>query len=133
MKIKKNALIFCAQTLLGAIVAVIGVKLPDWVRDYKIKAYEDFKNFVDDRKFIRLNGGLKSKRVGPAIVDIVYKENTFVQYDFSKWKKNGDCIGILLGDNTVDMEDYCIMPEIEVYIFKNGCIANRYKGEACYG
>ena len=129
MKIKKNVLTSLAQALLGATVAFVAVKLPEWKWQHDAKAYEDFKNFVNDKAYVRMNGGLKEKRIGPALVNIAPKKDAFVQYDFSKWKKNGDFIGLQLGDYIVEEEDNYVIPEIEVYIFKNGLITHRFHPE----
>ena len=49
--------------------------------------------------------------------------------DLSKYEEEGDPIGITLGSKIVDKEDQYIIPEVEVYKFKNGYVNYRFHQE----
>lgn len=97
-------------------------------KDYT-KAFEDFMNFKSDKKYIEYNKGLEEKYIGPGIVHVIKNKKDLMTIDLSKYEEEGDPIGITLGSKIVDKEDQYIIPEVEVYKFKNGCTNYRFHQE----
>lgn len=93
------------------------------------KALDDFLNFKDDKKYIELNWGLESKYIGPGIVHVIKSQRDSMAIDLSKYEEEGDPIGITLSSKIVDKEDQYIIPEVEVYQFKNGFTNYRFHQE----
>lgn len=104
---------------------IIEVKL---YKDYT-KALEDFMNFKSDKKYIEYNKGLEKKYIGPGIVHVIKNKKDLMAIDLSKYEEEGDPIGITLGSKIVDKEDQYIIPEVEVYKFKNGYVNYRFYQE----
>ena len=113
---------------LGCATKIIYNKIKD-IKSYKeyTNAFEDFLNFKDSKKYIDLNLGIEEKYIGIGIVNII-KDNKkdLLAIDLSKYKEEGDPIGITFGSKIVDEEDQYIIPEVEVYKFKNGVINYRF-------
>lgn len=116
---------------LGCATKAIYNKIKD-IKSYKEynNAFEDFLNFKDSKKYIDLNLGVEEKYIGIGIVNII-KDNKkdLMAIDLSKYEEEGDPIGITLGSKIVDQEDQYIIPEVEVYKFKNGIINYRFHQE----
>ena len=116
---------------LGCVTKAIYNKIKD-IKSYKeyTNAFEDFLNFKDSKKYIDLNLGIEKKYIGIGIVNII-KDNKkdLLAIDLSKYEEDGDPIGITLGSKIVDEEDQYIIPEVEVYKFKNGVINYRFHQE----
>lgn len=116
---------------LGCATKIIYNKIKD-IKSYKeyTNAFEDFLNFKDSKKYIDLNLGIEEKYIGIGIVNII-KDNKkdLLAIDLSKYEEEGDPIGITLGSKIVDEEDQYIIPEVEVYKFKNGVINYRFHQE----
>lgn len=116
---------------LGCATKIIYNKIKD-IKSYKeyTNAFEDFLNFKDSKKYIDLNLGIEKKYIGIGIVNII-KDNKkdLLAIDLSKYEEDGDPIGITLGSKIVDEEDQYIIPEVEVYKFKNGVINYRFHQE----
>lgn len=116
---------------LGCATKIIYNKIKN-IKSYKeyTNAFEDFLNFKDNKKYIDLNLGIEEKYIGIGIVNII-KDNKkdLLAIDLSKYKEEGDPIGITLGSKIVDEEDQYIIPEVEVYKFKNGVINYRFHQE----
>lgn len=116
---------------LGCATKIIYNKIKD-IKSYKeyTNAFEDFLNFKDSKKYIDLNLGIEEKYIGIGIVNII-KDNKkdLLAIDLSKYEEDGDPIGITLGSKIVDEEDQYIIPEVEVYKFKNGVINYRFHQE----
>lgn len=93
------------------------------------KALDNFMNFKDDKKYIELNQGLENKYIGPGIVHVIKGKKDLMAIDLSKYEEKGDPIGITLGSKIVDKEDQYIIPEVEVYKFKNGHTNYRFHQE----
>ena len=116
---------------LGCAIKAIYNKIKD-IKSYREynNAFEDFLNFKDSKKYIDLNLGVEEKYIGIGIVNII-KDNKkdLMAIDLSKYEEEGDPIGITLGSKIVDQEDQYIIPEVEVYKFKNGIINYRFHQE----
>lgn len=116
---------------LGCATKIIYNKIKD-IKSYKeyTNAFEDFLNFKDSKKYIDLNLGIEEKYIGIGIVNII-KDNKkdLLAIDLSKYEEEGNPIGITLGSKIVDKEDQYIIPEVEVYKFKNGVINYRFHQE----
>lgn len=116
---------------LGCATKAIYNKIKD-IKSYREynNAFEDFLNFKDSKKYIDLNLGIEEKYIGIGIVNII-KDNKkdLMAIDLSKYEEEGDPIGITLGSKIVDQEDQYIIPEVEVYKFKNGIINYRFHQE----
>ena len=97
-------------------------------KDYT-KALEDFMNFKSDKKYIEYNKGLEEKYIGPGIVHVIKNKKDLMSIDLSKYEEEGDPIGITLGSKIVYKEDQYIIPEVEVYKFKNGYTNYRFHQE----
>lgn len=127
-----HSLLFGGITFgLGCATKAIYNKIKD-IKSYKeyTNAFEDFLNFKDSKKYIDLNLGIEEKYIGIGIVNII-KDNKkdLLAIDLSKYEEEGDPIGITLGSKIVDEEDQYIIPEVEVYKFKNGVINYRFHQE----
>ena len=116
---------------LGCTARAIYNKIKD-IKSYKeyTNALEDFMSFKDSKKYIDLNLGVEEKYVGIGIVHVI-KDNKkdLMAIDLSNYEKEGDPIGITLGSKIVDEEDQYIIPEVEVYKFKNGFMNYRFHQE----
>lgn len=97
-------------------------------KDYT-KALKDFMNFKSDKEYIKYNKGVEEKYIGSGIVHVIKNKKDLMAIDLSKYEEEGDPIGITLGSKIVDKEDQYIIPEVEVYKFKNGRINYRFHQE----
>ena len=86
-------------------------------------------NFKSDKKYIEYNKGLEEKYIGPGVVHVIKNKKDLMAIDLSKYEEEGDPIGITLGSKIVDKEDQYIIPEVEVYKFKNGYVNYRFHQE----
>lgn len=107
-----------AQVLLGAGCALAGWLLARrWVED---KAIDDFYA-CKDTVFARVLQG-KAVKVykGKGVFHCEPTGETGIVFDLSSWTKDGDVIGIYVGDTALaGVEDY-IGSAVEVYEFEDG-------------
>lgn len=80
-------------------------------------AIQDFYDYKDTRVLKNVEQVYRGK--GVFHVEPV-RGNGGTVYDFSRWEKDGDLIGIYISDEEIDAVDEFILPEVEVFRCKDG-------------